>query len=93
MKSNHLCYLNDSSSARNYVSVFTQNEYEYDMIEVEGHPWSGSSCTFLTKMQYWPFPSSTNSRFENKAKSNPLLRKNVLIEEKQKIVFKSMAST
>ena len=38
MKNNHLCYLNSFYSARDYVSVFTQNEYEYDMIEEEGHP-------------------------------------------------------
>ena len=75
MKNNHLCYLNSFYSARNYVSVFTQNEYEYDMIEEEGHPWSGSSFTFLTELQYSPFPSSTNSLFENKAKSKPFLAK------------------
>lgn len=38
MKNNHLCYLYGFSSAINYVSVFTLNEYEYDMIEEEGHP-------------------------------------------------------
>ena len=38
MENNHFCYLKGFSSAINYVSVFTLNKCEYDMIEEEGHP-------------------------------------------------------